>query len=142
MPQRPLPPDGQRCLTKLINHGPGELSDRLTILSLKILFGREAGKEVAHFETEQTALLQQIRSRTLNGAWFDKVLELAAVNSALWHSEDELRDWRHPERAYGAKDMDAIRVVAFRIQALNDKRADLIQQINKEAGEGSQAEKL
>jgi len=139
---------------RLINIGPGEISDRLSILALKILFGTEAGKDCTHFATEHTALLSQIRSRTLNGKWFEKVLELAAVNSALWHSEDELRNMRS---GYDATHTDkyptplaqehlnffhAATRVAFRIQSLNDRRAALVQQINEDAGESVQPEKL
>jgi hypothetical protein len=139
---------------RLVNVGPGELTDRLTILALKILHGSEAGKDVAHFETERTALLQQVRSRTLNGVWFEQVLQLGAVNAALWTAEDELRDLRAAEiKRLGKSDLPLfatltevelrpIAQVAFRIQALNDQRAALVQQINKDAGEATGQEKL
>jgi hypothetical protein len=148
--------EGTFQVTRLLNTGPGEWSDRLTILSLKILFGTEQGKDVTHFQTEQTALLQQIRSRTLNGKWFAAYTELAAVNAALWHAEDEMRDWRSrwkpsgPDETgisgpgSGYMEATAMKVVqcAFRVQALNDQRAALVQQINKDAGEMVGMEKL
>ena len=131
---------------KLVNYGPGEISARLTILSLKILYGTESGKDVTHFETEQTALLQQIRSRTLNGSWFEQVLQLAAVNGALWTAEDELRGYRarypRPAQTVRESDGDEVITLAFRIQALNDRRASLVQAINTLAGEHNGSEKL
>jgi hypothetical protein len=134
-------------MSRLINYGPGEICDRLTILSLKILYGSEAGREVTHFQTEQTALLQQVRSRTLNGVWFEQVLQLAAVNAALWRAEDALRSARkqHAEIVANPKQLQElvdIVLVAFGIQDLNDKRAQLVQQINRESGEATGQEKL
>lgn len=124
---------------KLINVGPGEQCDRLTVLSLKVLFGTDAGKDVAHFERERSVLLTQVRARaaTLD---LGPVLELAAVNSALWHAEDDLRSLR------GAVPTDAVMVqaglLAFRIQDLNDQRAKLVGEINARSGEASGEEKL
>ena len=124
---------------RLVNYGAGELSDRLTILSLKLLFGAEAGKDLTAFTAERTVLLSQIRSRTLNGVWFASLLELAAVNAALWHAEDDLRAIRlaSPELS-----LAATVALAFRIQMLNDQRATLIEKINKDAGEGGSSDKV
>jgi hypothetical protein len=126
---------------RLINPGAGEISDRLTILALKILHGDEQGKEVGHWEAERTTLLQKIHSRTLNAQWFDALLELGAVNAMLWHAEDDLREWRQGGPLYTGPQLEEIRVLAFRIQTLNDRRADLVSQINKEAGDGDAKEK-
>lgn len=130
---------------RLINYGPGEVTDRLTILALKILIGAEKGRPVDHFETERTALLQQIRSRTLNGVWFEQVLELAAVNGQLWQAEDLLRAIREKQEVQQAQTSvtwQHVGELAFRIQALNDRRAELVTLINTNAGEKSAAEKL
>ncbi len=130
---------------KLINPGAGEISDRLTILALKILHGTEQGKDVAHFEAERSALLSKIHSRTLNAMWFDAVLELAGINAMLWHGEDDLRAWRLKGSglAQGWEKSAAEEIIrlAFRLQALNDRRAELVQQINKEAGDSVTQEK-
>lgn len=123
---------------KLVNYGAGEISDRLTVLALKILFGTEAGKDVSHFRNEQTVLLTQIHARTLNGVWFDAYTGLAAVNAALWHAEDDLRAMRRS----GTPNTDDIAVLAFRIQSLNDQRAALIARINSDAGDTVGTEKL
>lgn len=131
---------------RLINPGAGEISDRLTILALKIHAGQEQGKEVSHFEIERAALLTQIRSRTLNGKWFEAVLELAVVNGAIWHAEDDLRTHRkaHAELVADPRELqqltEAVRL-AFRLQTLNDRRAELVGQINQDAGDGAAKEK-
>lgn len=132
-------------MARLIDPGLGEICDRLTILSLKILHGGQRGKRVEHFTSEQTALLQQVRSRTLNAVWFDKVLELAAVNAALWQAEDQLRAYRQDAKV-GAVGVEALwedaAICAFRIQELNDQRAGLIKAINQDVGDSNGEEKL
>jgi len=123
--------------------GLGEVSDRLTILALKILIGTEQGKDVAHFQRERALLLAKVRSRTPNGAWFDSVMELAAVNGQLWQSEDDLRRLRATtEVQHTDVFLSRVLAVAFRIQFLNDRRAELVAQINKDAGESQGEEKL
>ncbi len=124
---------------RLENPGVGEISDRLSILALKVLFGHEQGKDIAHFKAEQGALLSKIRTRTLNGKWFEAYTELAAVNAVLWHAEDTLRALRNQ---VPSTIVDVACSVAFRIQALNDTRAVLIERINKDAGEHLGGEKL
>jgi hypothetical protein len=105
-------------------------------LSLKILFGQQAGKDCTHWQTERSKLLPQVRSR-LNGVmWVENVLELAAVNAALWHKEDELRLLR------GSTEYERAAKIAFYVQALNDRRAELVSLINANAGEKSEGEKL
>lgn len=122
-------------MARLVNPGAGDLSDRLTILALKIHFAEEAGRETTAYKTERTALLSQIRSRTLNGVWFETVLELAAVNAALWHAEDDLRMFRGLPRGLSEPDKEMVINLAFQIQATNDRRAALIDKINKDAGD-------
>lgn len=134
-------------MSRLVNPGAGDISDRLTILALKIVAGGEAGKDVGHFITEQAVLLTAIRTRTLNGKWFEAVLALAAVNAFLWQAEDELRRHRHQHAEIVADPKELAQLtqavqVAFRMQALNDRRAALVQQINQEAGDPAEKEKL
>lgn len=124
---------------RLVNPGPGEQFDRLSVLGLKLLFGTEAGKDTSHFERERAVLLTQVRASN-RGDW-GVVLELAAVNAALWHAENQLRDLREgydPKTgAVPGQEMTLLQAghVAFRIQSLNDRRAELIGQLNAEAGE-------
>lgn len=125
-------------MSRLVNPGTGEISDRLSILALKIRAGSDAAKDVTHFETERAALLTKIHARVLNAMWFDAFVELAAVNAFLWQAEDDLRAYRADPR----RSPDEVVQVAFRIQALNDRRAMLIEQINKEAGDPAEKEKI
>lgn len=136
---------------RLIDPGAGEVSDRLSILTLKVLFGRHAGKDTAHFEKERQVLLTKLRAQTLNGKWFEAYSELAAVNAALWHAEDDLRDIRQraglpignvAEAAGAACDVRSAAMLAFKIQGLNDDRAALIARINTDTGAALGEEKL
>lgn len=126
---------------RLIDPGVGEVTDRLTILALKVLYGAEAGKDIAHFQREQSALLAKVRTKDLNGAWFHHCLELAAVNAALWHAEDQLRALRISAPKLGDGYGEA-GLVGFRIQALNDRRSELVVLINKAAGDVVTEEKV
>lgn len=125
---------------RLINFGPGEIADRLTILNLKQLYGKQAGKDVKYFVDEENALLSQIRSRELTGPWLEYTLELAAVNAGIWHLEDDLREFRIAGQT--RNNQDAIIETAFRIQELNDRRAELITLINVNTGDHLGEEKL
>jgi hypothetical protein len=132
---------------RLLNYGAGEITDRLTILSLKILHGG-AEERTKHFRDERAALLTKLRGRESVGGWLDQALMLGAVNGALWQAEDELRDWRARWGAaslgesYIASTAREAALVAFRIQELNDQRAALLQQINALTGETAGPEKL
>ena len=129
---------------RLVNYGPGEISDRLTILSLKILFGTEAGKDTKHFVDERNVLLKEIAARTLNGKWFEQVIALGAINAALWHAESDLRLLRKREAEDHTQEafyQDVCRV-SFRIQQFNDQRAVCIEQINRDSGNHLGTEKL
>jgi hypothetical protein len=132
---------------RLVNFGAGEITDRLTILALKLLHGRAVGKPVDHFARERDVLLAQIRARTLNGRWFEAVLALAAVNASLWQAEDTLRGYRlEPNENVRSRDpltyyADVGRL-AFRIQDLNDQRAELVALINSATGEHDGEEKI
>lgn len=130
-------------MSRLVNLGPGEICDRLTILMLKILYARQAGKPVEHFEQERNALLVMLRGRELNAGWFEQVLGLGSVNAALWQEEDALRDLRPKKDPLPPWDpVVTARDIAFRIQELNDTRAALIEAINKLTGDHLGAEKL
>jgi hypothetical protein len=140
---------------RLVNFGAGEIGDRLSILALKILYGREGNQAVTHFEKERAVLLTKIAARTLGGSWFEYYTELATVNAAIWQNEDKLRQlrkeaaiWDKPDSTglTGAEDLKRLTPVAlltaFRSQELNDRRAELIELINKVAGDGETREKL
>lgn len=121
--------------SRLRNYGPGELADRLTILALKRLHGAEAGKDCAQWNNEWAILQTEVRSkRTLS---LEAVLDLAAINAALWTAEDDLRLLRGRESRDHLDEsfyQDATRC-GFRIQSLNDQRAALVDRINAAGGE-------
>ncbi len=121
---------------RLIQPRLGELLDRLTILRLKI----QHGKETTHFRWEfaQIILLVEERSEWLappTRAQMEALEEqLAGVNKAIWRSEDEVRGFR--ERylevpfPLTSTDADAAAKAGFQSQQLNDRRSQLIHQIN------------
>jgi len=129
---------------RLVNYGAGEITDRLTILALKILHGKEANRDVKHFEDERNALLTKIAAKTLNGSWFESVLEIGAVNAALWYAENEIR-YRRVQIESGdvyEGSWEPVAQIAFRVQVLNDRRAELREEINKKAGDYIGQEKV
>lgn len=132
---------------KLVNVGTGEILDRISILSLKVLHAPDA----VHFRTERNALLSKLREKNSFDRWFEEYLQLGAVNAALWYAEDELRELRavYPglERAQGdgiqiTEPLQRVAQCAFRIQSLNDQRSQLIAAINQKTGEFLGQEKL
>lgn len=129
-------------MSRLVNPGLGDVLDRLSILSLKILHGEFAKKDVTHWKVERSQLQPQVNARS-NGAWFQFALDLAAVNSALWHAEDEMRVIRADEPTPESQPGTMMRagVVAIRIQELNDQRAALVGAINDLAGDNRGSEK-
>lgn len=127
-------------MARLINPGTGDLLDRLSILSLKLLYGQQAGKETKHFRDERNAVLTKINAADrFTGPVVEAGFELAAVNAALWQAEDELRGYA---RNAANTNPSIVAECAFRIQSLNDRRAELISLINANTGENLGQEKL
>lgn len=131
-------------MSRLVNPGLGDQLDRLTILALKIL--HKGAQE--HWVRERNALLAQVRTRNGVGAALEALVELAAVNGALWQAEDDLRalrialpvgNWDPADYRTDAA-ADAARA-GVRIQDLNDRRAALVDQINALVGDDRGAEK-
>lgn len=124
----------------LLDPGPGEIWDRLTILSLKITQKGLDGTPVDHWERERKSLMPlvrmwQVHDGTPEGQFrFEQLLELGAVNGALWQKEDELRFLRdHPSITHQSITADLARV-GVAIQRLNDRRAYLVSILNTNAG--------
>ena len=130
-------------MSRLVNYGAGEIADRLTILALKVAHGYEKNADTNHWETERNALLVQARTKNVS---IEDVIELAALNAMIWQAEDELRHWRTESKDnIGECDqelVDDIATIAFQLQRLNDKRAQCIERLNKEAGDFRGAEKV
>lgn len=132
-------------MARLINPGTGEILDRLSILGLKLLYGGLAGKETKHFRDERNVLLTKLNAGDgITGPAMEHYIELAAVNAALWQAEDQLREYRDvPQTAHVDMAHYALIVrCAFKIQQLNDRRAELISLINVNTGEAGGQEKL
>lgn len=133
---------------RLVNLGTGEVTDRLTVLALKILHYGAAGKPVDYLEAERASLLAKVRAQTLNGAWFEQALELGAVNAALWGMTDQLRETANSIESMvliTAGSPQRLQMLAgelgVRIMRLNDRRAQLVEAINKLTGEHLGSEK-
>ena len=139
-------------MSRLANPGAGDITDRLTVLALKILFGGAAGKDTSYWEKERSQLLPKLPSA---GAFLEHVFSLAAVNAALWHAEDDMRALRAQAATWrtidstgltGREDVtrrhQAAGELGFRIQELNDRRAELISLINSAAGDERGEEKV
>jgi len=129
--------------------GPGEILDRLTILSLKILHGGMAGRSIEHWKAEYAYLNEEKYSPCVSRAtsYFADlqaaILDLAAVNGAIWTAEDELRRWQG--EGCGPCSLPqamTVAVVALRAQSLNDRRAQLIAEINTLLGAEAPEEKI
>lgn len=131
-------------MARLTNLGAGDYADRLTILALKCLHYGAAGKPVEHLRNEQACLLTKLYAGpTLPQAGVGALLELGAVNGALWQLTDDLR---RIERDIGTTHREfPIDVTAtpwviagkwgIEIMRLNDRRAELVDAINKATGE-------
>ncbi len=108
---------------------PGELLDKLTILTIKLDNITDATKR-ANVQVEHT-LLSQVADEGIPKS--DEITALNAallsVNKELWDIEDDIRDC---ERAGDFGD-EFIRL-ARAVYVTNDKRADLKKQINLALG--------
>ena len=136
---------------RLVNFGIGEIVDRLTILSLKLLYGEQAGKDTTHFRNERNVLLTKLHGADQYASWYELGLELHTVNSALWQAEDEMRMLRAVYPGLDGKRQEGVDITeplirtvrcGFHIQSLNDTRAKLISEINAKVGDAGAQEKL
>lgn len=131
-------------MSVLHNPGPGEILDRITILSLKLTYGALARHDLTQWQEELRALWLLL---AVPHAWAVSAglnyADLAAVNAALWQAEDHLRALRAEDPSIRLEEwtQDAQRT-GFHIQSLNDRRADLVALINREAGLDRPQEKL
>ena len=114
----------------LMNPSPGELVDRKTILHLKIEAGRRQQVDISHFQAEldliEAALAEWFRKSA--GAdrrsYEEATKDLADVNQQLWRAEDEVRQLQRSER-------DRLAELTKLIPELNDRRAELVQRVNR-----------
>jgi len=107
---------------------PGEIIDRLIILDLKIAAGLDKGKEVTHWKDEKVTLSYSYNYRNLAEKIQDLWNELASVLAKGWNLEAATR-MGEP-------------VMHKDCQELNDKRMELIRDINASFSIVSHTEKL
>jgi hypothetical protein len=108
---------------------PGELLDKITILRIKSVRMRDAGK-LANVRTELDALEQIWRASPYAAVDVaDEVNALLAVNERLWTIEDDIRD---KERAQSF-DGDFVRL-ARAVYVENDERAAIKRRLNVKLG--------
>lgn len=120
---------------RLINFGPGEISDRLSILHLKIQYGKVAGKPIEHFERERNALLTKMP--TLTSRSLEASLELAAINAMIWQDTERVRQLRAIVDAPAPFPIGVsaeLANLACRMQKCNDERGALITIVNVNTG--------
>lgn len=112
-------------LSLVIEVGPGELIDKITILQIKSERISDALKlkNVRH----ELEVLDRVRIQNLAGSPCLAELEAAlkAVNGDLWVIEDDIRDCER-EKEFGPKFIELARSVYRQ----NDKRAMLKKEIN------------
>ena len=106
----------------------GEFLDRLAILRLKIRFGEDHGKDVAHFRQEQKDICTRLQDKAdMN---HPLVEELFFVNEALWELTDAIRE----AIKQGERDWQIGRFGRLILEK-NDKRASLIAKISAQYGD-------
>ncbi len=109
---------------RLVQPSVGECADRLTILELKIEFGKLREIPVTHFEEEYGQILNYLGVD--NGLRTqDAYLKLRVVNRGLWELEGWVRhqkDWQESPRL-------AVQLLK-EITQLNDQRAELVNELD------------
>lgn len=122
-------------MSKLVNLGPGEFADRLTVLALKLLHGVDPAQR-DQWRNEQIVLLTRLKA-TDPARWLEAGLELAAVNAALWTATDQLRELegQREKSTWVNTQLYQAGELAFQILRWNDRRAELVDAINKASGD-------
>ena len=119
---------------RLIDPGPGELLDRLTILNLKIEACQKKAITPQAFERERKKIEEillkwsnELKSQVEVGEVAKLQDQLQAVNGQLWLAEDDVR---------ATPELQAMKLarLAKWIPRLNDRRADVIAKINAKYG--------
>jgi hypothetical protein len=120
----------------LIDVGPGELIDKITILQIKSERMSDEGK-LKNVRHELSVLDAARKAHIPAGAGIDKLeADLKAVNEALWVIEDDIRQCE-ADKDFGQTFIDLARSVYKQ----NDKRAALKKEINLLTGSSIVEEK-
>ena len=106
-------------------YGPGDVIDRLSVLTLKIYHKGE------RYEREFAVLTRNAKGIVEGPDRLD-ALALAAINGELWGHEDQIRRFREQLTAADRMDPDPRDVarIAIEIQELNDRRQELVTRLN------------
>ena len=145
---------------RMLQPSPGEAVDRQTILSLKMHHGAKKGMNVKAFVDENNELqryLEQnfflIAPKALQDPYDRAFNALKEVNRQLWDLEDEIRNLKIEFGGGGLSAQEMARVISGQIHLpaslriieisllipeLNDRRAKLVQEINRLFGIYSQ----
>ena len=109
----------------LIEVGPGELIDKITILEIKVEHMTDATK-LKNVRHELEVLSKALREGMADSAELRRLwAELKAINEALWVIEDDIRDCEG-QKDFGPKFIELARAV----YVTNDRRAAVKKQIN------------
>ncbi|HET6379240.1 MAG TPA: DUF6165 family protein [Methylocella sp.] len=124
---RPLPLAAGGCPIRiLIEVGPGELIDRITILEIKLENIRDEAKLV-NVRREYALSMRALRSEVPKSAALDALTAgLKEVNGQLWQIEDDIRALERA-KSFGG---EFIRL-ARSVYRMNDRRAALKREINR-----------
>lgn len=119
----------------LLNPGPGDLLDRLSVLELKILYSIARENPIEHFVVERDMILLKLNSGYPTGklvSVLDQILRLAAINGLIWQMIEKTRRVKRLPANHATK-----------LQELNDGRQALVEGIHKTVtGENRSEEKL
>lgn len=115
---------------RLVDPGPGELLDRLTILGLKIKAATDRGLETKHFTEEREQIVHLLYGWSLvSSVYKEREAEwtraLTDANQRVWEAIDLQR--------IAKKEFDTLGLARWGLKALdgNDDRAAIIREINK-----------
>ena len=121
----------------LIRPTPGACVDRQTILRLKMEEAARTGVDARHFAEEHKALQVYLEENWFSSGqpdWTEEFAactsELARVNQALWHLEDEIRHLKSLAPEERQPKTERLVTIALAIPELNDERARIVSKID------------
>jgi len=127
---------------RVVNPGPGELYDRLSILALKVQYGKEKNIDVSDWEQEEYEVLCAISAHftvdsskiKVSGSKDNLQLvgELNAVNKNVWVAIDQQREYQKVDlHSASEPTLREIARLGLYVMEMNDVRAKLIGEINE-----------
>lgn len=122
----------------IIRPTAGDLYDRLSILSLKMVAAAETGRRVHHFRREWDAIAEELTRRKPPEAVQPLIDDLDRVNGKLFHATAKLNEIEtvNDLNAY------AIAYLAFEVAKGNQRRSELKKEIDILVGDYEGDEKV